>query len=140
MEHVKLFSKKLLILLLLLVSYTSVNAELLKFKTTAFAENTYNYSTRSWSGWSDWRDSNMLLTIDTDRSTIVVYSPAIQIYKIYEAEDSYYDSDGDLHVPFKFVDQDYDRGVVKLLQRKSGSSEVYIEFANIRWCYRVVRI
>lgn len=140
MEHVKCqFFKKLIVLLLLFVSI-SASAQVIKFRTVAYAENKYSYYTQKWSGWSDWEKSDMLLTIDIQNDVVTVYSPVTQIYKVYKSEKSYYDSDGDLNLLFKFIDQDGDRGTLRLLQRTSGSSEIYIEFLNIRWCYKVTRL
>lgn len=140
MERVKnQIIKKLVLLVLLFVSMTT-SAQVIKFRTVAYAENKYNYYTQKWSGWSDWEKSNMLLTFDLKNDCITVYSPVTQIYRIYKAEESYYDSDGDFNMPFRFIDQDGDNGVLKLLQRVSGSSEIYIEFLNVRWCYKVIKL
>lgn len=130
---------KLVMLLLLFVSLPAT-AQVIKFRTAAYAENKYNYYTQKWSGWSDWEKSNMLLTIDLQNDLVTIYSPVTQVYRIYKAEESYYDSDGDFNLPFKFIDQDGDKGTLKLLQRTSGSFEIYIEFLNVRWCYRVIRL
>lgn len=131
--------KRFLCLLLIFVGI-SASAQIWKFRTTKFATNSYNYYTERWSGWSDWEDSNMLLTINLNTDIVKVYSPTTQIYKVYDFSGKYVDSDGDLNIVYKFIDQDGDRGTLKLLQRTSGASEIYIEFADIRWCYRVVRI
>lgn len=140
MERVKnQIIKKLVLLVLLFVSMTT-SAQVIKFRTVAYAENKYNYYTQKWSGWSDWEKSNMLLTFDLKNDRIIVYSPVTQIYRIYKAEESYYDSDGNFNMPFRFIDQDGDNGVLKLLQRVSGSSEIYIEFLNVRWCYKVIKL
>lgn len=131
--------KKLVILLLLFISLPAAS-QVIKFKTVAYAENKYDYYTQKWSGWSDWERSGMLLTIDLQNDLVTIYSPVTQVYRIYRAEESYYDSDGDFNLPFKFIDQDGDKGTLKLLQRTSGSFEIYIEFLNVRWCYRVIRL
>lgn len=138
MERAKIV-KNLIVLMLLCIS-TSVSAQVINFKTIAYAENQYNYYTEEWSGWSEWQPSDIPLTIDLQNDMVSIYSRVTQIYRIYKAEDSYYDSDGDLNAVFKFIDQDGDRGTMKLLQRTSGSSEIYIQFANVSWCYRVVRL
>lgn len=138
MEHVNVL-KRVIILLFLCISLP-LSAQVIKFKTVAFAEKQYDYYTQSWSSWSDWSQSDMLLTIDLQNDLVTIYSPKIQAYKVYEGGENYYDGDGDLHNLFKFVDQDGDRGTMRLLQRTSGSSEIYIEFSNIKWCYRVVRL
>lgn len=131
--------KTLLLILVLFISLP-ISSQILKYKTVAYATNQYNYYTKKWSGWSSWEDSSMLLTMDLQNDIVTIYSPVTQVYKIYKAEESYYDADKDLNIPFKFIDQDGDRGTLKLLQRASGSSEVYIEFLNVRWCYRVIKI
>lgn len=140
MELVKSKIKRLIMIVFLSLFLIPAGAQVLKFKTTAFASNSYNYTTERWSGWSDWERSNMLVTINLNTDVVTIYSPVTQRYQIYDGESSYYDSDGDLHMVYKFIDQDYDKGVMRLLQRQSGASEIYIEFANIRWCYRVIRI
>lgn len=140
MELVKNQMIKKLLLLVFLFMGVSVSAQVIKFRTVAYSENRYDFNLQRWNGWSDWEKSNMLLTIDLQNDVIKVYSPTPQIYKVYESGESYYDSDGDLNMLFNFIDQDYDKGAVRLLQRRSGSSEIYIEFLNVRWCYRVLRL
>lgn len=140
MELVKNQMIKKLLLLVFLFIGVSVSAQVIKFRTVAYSENRYDFNLQRWNGWSDWEKSNMLLTVDLQNDVIKVYSPTPQIYKVYESGESYYDSDGDLNMLFNFIDQDYDKGVVRLLQRRSGSSEIYIEFLNVRWCYRVLRL
>lgn len=140
MELVKNQMIKKLLLLVFLFIGVSVSAQVIKFRTVAYSENRYDFNLQRWNGWSDWEKSNMLLTVDLQNDVIKVYSPTPQIYRVYESGESYYDSDGDLNILFNFIDQDYDKGVVRLLQRRSGSSEIYIEFLNVRWCYRVLRL
>lgn len=140
MELVKNQMIKKLLLLVFLFMGVSVSAQVIKFRTVAYSENRYDFNLQRWNGWSDWEKSNMLLTVDLQNDVIKVYSPTPQVYKVYESGESYYDSDGDLNMLFNFIDQDYDKGVVRLLQRRSGSSEIYIEFLNVRWCYRVLRL
>lgn len=136
MNKVKYF----LLTALFLICSVSSFGQILKFRTVAYAYNSYNSYTNRWTGWSDWEGSNMLLTINLNTDVVTIYSPTTQIYSIYEPEGEYYDSDGDYNLVFKFVDQDYDIGNLRLLQRTSGASEIYIEFNNVRWCYRVKRI
>lgn len=131
--------KRILLILCMLISIP-LAAQTLSFRTTAYAQNEYNYYTQTWSGWSDWVSSDMLLTINLNSDIVIIYSPVKQTYRIYDSVENYYDSDGDLNVIFKFIDQDGDRGNMRFLQRATGSSEIYIEFSNVRWCYTVERI
>lgn len=135
MNKIKFFILTALFLLCSSIGYSQI----LQFKTVAFSSKYYD-SYSGWSDWSDWEDSNMLLTINLNSDVITIYSPKVQIYSIYKSEGEFYDSDGDCHIVFKFIDQDYDKGTIKLLQRTTGSSEIYIEFANVKWAYIVRRI
>lgn len=116
------------------------SAQVLNFKTTAYASTTYNSYYQKWNKWSSWEDSDMLLTINLNNDRVTIYSPVTQLYVIYKHVGNYYDSDGDYNMVFKFIDQDSDYGTMRLLQRTSGASEIYVEFANVKWCYRVIRI
>lgn len=129
--------KKLCLILFLLIGFTT-SAQVVNFRTTAYAQKTKTYGT--WSSWSDWQSSNMLITVDLNNDIVTVYSPKTQIYAVYESVSNYYDSDGDYNMVFRFIDQDYDYGIMRLLQRTSGHSEIYIEFSNMMWVYRVRRL
>lgn len=129
--------KKLILVIALLVLSTLSFGQVLTFKSTAFACNVY--SNGYWSGWSDWEDSNLYITMNLNTDVVTIYSPVKQIYHIYKSEGEYYDEDGDYNADFSFIDNDLDKGTMKLLQRKTGVSEIYIYFANVTWCYTVVR-
>lgn len=130
--------KRFLFILLLIISSVSASAQTWYFRTTAFAQS--QKVNGYWKEWSSWQDSDMSLTMNLDNDVIKIYSPKPQTYKIYSNPEKGYDSDGDYKIVFKFIDQDGDYGTMWLLQRKSGASEVYIFFANIKWCYRVRRV
>lgn len=131
--------KFMLIICLFLISDLSFS-QIINFRTVVFSCNIYEYSLHKWTGWSSWEDSNILITMDFSSDLVTIYSPSIQIYKVYTSSGNYYDSDGDFHILFQFIDQDGDEGTMRLLQRTSGQSEIYIEFKNVKWCYRVIRL
>lgn len=120
------------------ISNNSDSVQIWYFKTTAFAHS--QNVNGSWKKWSNWEDSDMLLTMDLTNDIITIYSPKPQTYTIYSNPEKGYDSDGDYKIVFDFIDQDEDHGAMWLMQRKSGASEIYIFFANIKWCYRVKRV
>lgn len=129
--------KLLLAMLLCVVSITSF-AQVINFETTSYTYKTYNG--HSWSKWAPYERSNMLLTMDIDRDLVIIHSPKTQIYKIVNYVGAYTDNDGNAIMEFKFIDQDNDRGTMRLMQRKSGKSEIYIQFANVIWVYSVIRL
>ena len=140
MGYVKNLIIKVMLIIVLLFTSQTVFSQIINYKTVAFSINQYDELYHKWTGWSSWEKSNMLLTINFDTSVVTVYSPVTQIYSIYKSEGNYYDSDNDYHMVFKFIDQDNDRGTMRLLQRHSGESEIYIEFADIKWCYTVLKL
>lgn len=129
--------KKYLIILLLFIT-VPLYSQTYKFRTIYFSMNVMNNGI--WSGWSTPSSSNLLITIDLDSEIIKVYSNQIQLYKIIDIDNQYYDSDGDYHFVLRTVDQEYDRGTVRMLKRVNGKVELYIEFADIRWAYGIIPI
>ena len=130
--------KKLLLAMLLCVISITSFAQVINFETTSY---TYKeYTSRGWTKWAPYEHSSMLLTMDMNRDLVIIYSPKTQIYKIVNYSGAYTDNDGDATIEFKFIDQDGDRGTMRLMQRTNGKSEVYIQFANIIWVYSVIRL
>lgn len=131
--------KRILFTLFLLFSFTLIsNAQIMQFKTTGYYERTH-YSW-GWGNWSSKKDSNMNITINLSTDVITIYSPRTQIYYIYQYNGTYTDSDGDTTAEYKFYDQDSDRGTMRLVIRRNGKSQIYIDFANISWAYDVYRL
>lgn len=122
-----------------ILSITAISAQTISFKTTSFSYREKN--SYGWTNWSNSTSSNLLLTIDIDNDRVTIFSPLTQYYKITEYVSQGYDSDGDYVAKFRFIDQDRDYGTLRLIQRtSSGKSEVYIDFANVMWCYSVIRL
>lgn len=130
--------KKFLIVFMMLVGFVvSANAEILTFKTTGYYERTH-YSW-GWGSWSNKQSSNMNIVINLNTDVVTIYSPRTQVYRIYQHAGNYTDSDGDYTMEYKFYDQDGDRGTMRLVIRRSGNSQIYIDFANVSWAYDVYR-
>lgn len=126
--------KHILVVLMLFFS-TILFSQTYTYHTTAFAIN--EYTDYGWTGWSKWEYSNLLVTVNLDKNIIVINSPYKQIYSLTNVVGDGYDQDGEYNAVFKFIDQDYDRGTIRFIDRHSGVSEIYIEFSNVRWCYRI---
>lgn len=100
--------------------------------------NAYQYSQKlvTDSYWDSWTHVNILITFNYTTDKIIIYSNKIQVYSIYNY-DIYYDNDGEKVLRFYFIDQDYDKGTMRLMVRPSGTSQIYVDFANISWVYNV---
>lgn len=93
--------------------------------------------------WGEWQPSSIKICFNSDERVVVVYSPRVQIYRIYDLYNDgneFADANGGTNVMMYVVDQDNDLGRVKFRIGPSGESQVYIHFANMAWVYNVVRL
>lgn len=126
--------KKVLLFLLFFMPLVS-NAQVYYYRTTAFCMKIY--SGGYWSDWSDWEPSDIKVKIDTDNDQIIVYSPAVQVYDIIKYVKTYEDNGGGQQMEFVVIDQDYDKGNVRLRMAPDGTPQLYIDFADIMWAYNL---
>lgn len=124
--------KKALFIILLSIIGITANAQRYFYKTTDFAVRTCNYGV--WSEWSDWESSNIDVEIDLDKSIIIIHSESLQVYKITERLSDPKDNSGQ-QVKFKIIDQDMDRGTLRLRRQNNGVLQIYIDFSNVSWVY-----
>ena len=130
--------KRFLLMLVMVFTVTYVSAQIYSYRTTEFAFKTMN-SYGSWNNWTDWESSDVLITINFNTDVVTIYSPKTQVYKITEFTRKFTDNSGGNQVEFRFIDQDYDRGTMRLRIERNGNSQLYVEFANVIWVYNVRR-
>ena len=128
--------KKFLVLFMMFSFVISSNAQIQYYKTTAFAEAKIYNGTYYW---GDWQSSSLVITFNLNTDVITIYSPKTQVYKVYKTGNAYTDSKGGRQVTFYVIDQDSDKGTVRLRIDPSGSSQVYVDFSNVGWVYSVIR-
>ena len=124
--------------LVLCFAFIGLNAQTYSYRSTEFAYKYVN-DYGKWTDWSDWERSNILITINFNTDIVKIYSPKTQTYHITEFVRNYTDNSGGQQVEFRFVDQDYDRGTMRLRIESNGNSQIYIDFSNLMWVYNVVR-
>lgn len=106
------------------------------YKATEFAVRVVDNG--RWTDWSDWASVNIKIKFDIDNDIIIIYSNETQIYKILESVDPPYDPGG-VSIKFRVIDQDYDKGSLRLRVQNNGTSQIYIDFADVSWVYNVVK-
>lgn len=102
------------------------------YRATEFAIKFQGYE------WTDWESVSISIKFDIDKDMIVIYSQETQVYKIIEQVASPYDSGGQ-QVKFTVIDQDFDRGHIRLRVEDNGNSQIYVDFSDVSWVYNVVR-
>lgn len=128
--------KRLLTLMLVLLCTSTAFAQLFTYNTTAFYSSVKTGGT--WSNWTKPVSSNIGIVIDLDEDMIYIDSKTPQLYKITSTIHVGYDAEGCPERKFGFIDQDGDRGILRLVKRKNGTSQIYIIFNDVRWCYDVI--
>lgn len=131
--------KKFLLLFFMLIGFTmsSYAQSIQWYKATSFAYNQTN-SYGNWVGWSDWERSTVQIKFDTSEDIIVIYSPKVQAFAIYDYITPPYDATG-TQVGFAAYDGEGVRCHIRLRIENNGNSQVYIEYSNLIYVYNVIR-
>jgi hypothetical protein len=80
------------------------------------------------------------VSFNFDDDIIKIYSNEQQTYVITEYGDEKDDGQGGRMWSLDVIDQDGDKGTVRLRIEKGGNSQLYVDFANVMWVYNVTSI
>lgn len=129
--------KKLLFLMLLGLFVTKVDAQAIYYQASQYA---FKYvENGKWTDWTEWMESDVVLSIDEDNDVINVYTFNKQTYVVVKHNREYTDSSGGKQVEFAVVDQDGDKGKIRLRVEKNGNAQLYVEFSDIIWVYSGIK-
>jgi hypothetical protein len=130
--------KSLLIIMFLVAGANLASAQVYKFMTTGFSVLERNEKGK-WGKWSDLQDSKIVITLDTNKNRIIVYSQEIQLYKIvsYEPQE---ENENDLIYPFSCADEDGLPFTISIITRKNqgGRKQLYINQKDVIIVYNIV--
>ena len=132
--------KKLILAVIIGLFSFNCFAESIWFNAYSYAikyKNDYNRNNSS--GWSKAEKCSVPIEFKMDDDMIVVYSKSTQIYAIYENAGTYTDSEGGKQQGYYVIDQDYDKGMIRLRIARDGTSQLYVDFNDVAWVYNVVR-
>lgn len=126
MAKIKLYSILLFLVLGLHTSY----GQSYKFKTSGFSVLEKNEKGK-WGKWSDLNLVNVLVTLDTNKSRIVVYSQIIQLFEIIEYQTTE-ENDTDIVYSFTCKDNEGFDCTVSIITRKKQENrkQLYINYDN----------
>lgn len=122
---------KLYILLLFLgLGFQKSYSQVYKFKTSGFSvlEKTEK---GKWGKWSDLELVNILVSLDTNKSRIVVYSQIIQLFEIIDYQDRT-ENDSDIVYTFTCKDNDGIDCTLSIITRKKQGNrkQLYINYED----------
>ncbi len=123
-----------------LVAFLALHSEAqtYKFLTTGFSVLEKN-ANGEWGKWSDLKDTSIVITLDTTKNRIVVYSQEIQLYDIVSYEEQE-ENDTDLIYPFACRDDDGLPFTISIITRKKQDNrkQLYINQKNFIVVYNIV--
>ena len=126
MAKIKIYS----ILLFLILGLHSSYGQSYKFKTSGFSVLEKNEKGK-WGKWTDLNLVNVLVTLDTNKSRIVVYSQIIQLFEIIEYQTTE-ENDTDIVYSFTCKDNEGVDCTVSIITRKKQENrkQLYINYDN----------
>ena len=126
MSKIKIY----IVLLFLGLSIQHSYGQKYKFKTSGFSVLEKNERGK-WGKWSDLKLVNLLVSLDTDKSRIVVYSQAIQLFEIVEYQPTE-ENDTDIVYSFTCKDNNGDDCTLSIITRKNQDNrkQLYINYNN----------
>lgn len=113
-----------------------VYADVFKYQATSMAiksQNEYGY----WSGWSDWKSTNILVVINVDNARINIYSQSPHEFDIYEYGEMIHESDGGISFTHKCIDEDGLRCNIRMREQSDGQLQLYIEYSDAIIVYNI---
>lgn len=113
-------------------------AQVYKFQTTGFSVMEKNEK-GVWGKWSDLQKASIIITLDTNKSRIVVYSQEIQLYRITKYQEME-ENDNDIIYPFTCQDDDGEEFTISIITRKNQKNrkQLYINQKNVIVVYNIV--
>ena len=101
-----------------------------KFKTSGFSVLEKNERGK-WGKWSDLQLVNLLVSLDTDKNRIVVYSQVIQLFEIVVYQPTE-ENDTDIVYSFTCKDNNGDDCTLSIITRKNQDNrkQLYINYNN----------
>ena len=128
--------KKVLLLSCILLCFLPAKAQTYKYYTNSFSCKTY--ANGSWTDWSQWEDSHILVVISLDKNIISIYSEKIQEYDIYEYGGKESDNNGGESLNFSCVDRNGLPCGIRFRIQSDGAKQLYIDYKNAIWVYGLI--
>ena len=132
--------KRILIIFFLSLGILTVEAKSIWFTGYSYAvKYKTNYNSNNSQGWSNFQNCSVDIEFKMDDDIIVIYSNRTQVYAIYENAGTYIDREGGQQQGYYVLDQDYDKGMIRLRITRDGTSQLYVDFDDVGWVYNVIR-
>ena len=131
--------KFLLALLMVLGVATVANAQVTKYRATSFSYK-MQQSNGSWTDWSSWESSSVLIVVNTNNDSVQIYSKETQEFDILKVvSDWHNDGDGGQQFEVACVDKDGLRCHMRFRKLNSGDMQLYVDYSDCMYVYNIVQ-
>lgn len=132
--------KTLLILGLLIGLYSQSFTQIYNYTAYSFNWKYKNESRDYWYDWQGWTTCDIDIIINANDNKVKIFSEKYQEYKILIFQGNETTIEGDEISAFYCVDLRGTTCRIRLVSRQSGSSEIYIDYNDMKWVYSVISI
>lgn len=136
MTKIKLYT----VLLFLGIGLQQTYSQNYKFKTSGVSVLEKNERGK-WGKWSDLQLVNVVVSLDTNKSRIVIYSEVIQLFEIVEYQPTE-ENDTDVVYSFTCKDNNGDDCTLSIITRKNQDNrkQLYINYGNRIIVYNIFNL
>jgi hypothetical protein len=132
--------KTYLLLLILFLGMQQIYSQDYRFKTSGFSVLEKNEKGK-WGDWSNLDLVNILVSLDTKKNRIVIYSEIIQLFNIVEYQNQ---EENDTDIVYTFTCKDtngYDCTLSIITRKKQGNrKQLYINYENRIVVYNIFNV
>lgn len=118
----------------------SVFGQVYKLKATSTQTRTKKENGK-WTQWSSKVKANMLITIDSDKERITIYTEPKKVYDVIKNKGESFSKNGNEIQALGCVDRYGKNCTVRLLQVKNTNNfQVYVDYSNKTYVYNVYKL
>ena len=119
---------KNIVILIVLFAGLSSFSQLYRFKTTSLSVTT-KMKNNKWDKWSKAQNANLVVTLDSSKNRIIVYSEILQLFEIIEYIDEV-ETDNDRTVQFICKSNEGENCNISIITRKNQGNrmQLYITY------------
>ncbi len=131
---------KTVFLLILILGIQKGYSQVYKFQTTGFSVLEKN-SKGKWGKWSDLKMTSVIISLDTNKNRIIVYSQEMQLYQILNYEELQ-ENDNDEIYTFSCQDVDGEPFTISIITRKKQANrkQLYINQKDVIIAYNIINL
>ncbi len=129
--------KKVFTICLFVLMFSTASAQTHKFISSGFTVKERN-SRGQWGPWSEFQKSDVVISLDTEKDRIIIYSQELQHFKIVSYHEKT-ENESDIIYGFSCTDDNGVPFVISIITRKTQGNrrQMYINHKNVIVAYNI---